>query len=119
MTFDWKEQIEELERRRAFARALGGPERIDRRHARGMLTIRERIEALTSSFQEVGMLARMSDFDADGSVVNQHPASYVCGLGEVDGRPVAVGGEDFTVGAGAPQTYLDRMKGGLGGFVDD
>lgn len=119
MTFSWDEQIEELERRRAFARTLGGPERVERKHAKGQLTIRERIALLTTHFQEIGGLACMPEYGPDGNVVQNHPSSYVCGLGEVDGRPVAVGGEDFTVGGGAPQTYLDRMKGGLGGFVDD
>ena len=119
MSFNWDEQIKELERRRAFALTLGGAEKVERKHNNGQLTIRERIELLTESFREVGGLARMSAYDADGQVVEQFPASYVCGLGTVDGRPVAVGGEDFTVGGGGPQTYLDRMKGGLGGFVDD
>jgi acetyl-CoA carboxylase carboxyltransferase component len=119
MSFDWKAEIEELERRRAFSKTLGGEERIARRRARGQRTIHERIELLTSDFREIGALARMHEYDADGNVVGSTPSSYVCGLGQVDGRAVAVGGEDFTVGAGAPQTYLDRMKGGLGGFVDE
>lgn len=119
MTFSWSEQIEELERRRAFARELGGTERIERKHSKGEMTITERIAMLTTSFREVGGLARMQEYDAEGNVIGSLPASYVCGLGEVDGRPVAVGGEDFTVGAGAPQMYLDRLKGGLGGYVED
>jgi acetyl-CoA carboxylase carboxyltransferase component len=119
VSFNWDEQIAELERRRAFAREHGGQERVERKHAKGQLTVRERIALLTTRFQEIGGLACMPELDADGNLVRNRPSSYVCGLGDVDGRPVAVGGEDFTVGGGAPQTYLDRMKGGLGGFVDD
>jgi acetyl-CoA carboxylase carboxyltransferase component len=119
MAFNWTEQIEELDRRRAFSKTGGGAERIARKHAKGELTIRERIELLGTRFREVGGLARMPEYDHDGHVIDTLPSSYVCGLAEIDGRDVAVGGEDFTVGAGAPQMYLDRMKGGLGGFVED
>jgi acetyl-CoA carboxylase carboxyltransferase component len=119
MTFDWKNEIEELERRREFSRRLGGAARIERKHGKGELTIRERIDLLTTEFREIGGLARMPEYGPDGAVVDSLPSSYVCGLGEIHGRSVAVGGEDFTVGAGAPQMYLDRMKGGLGGFVED
>ncbi len=46
------------------------------------------------------------------------PAPYVMGLAEIDGRPVAVGGEDYTVRGGASWSG-DRKKGGQGGFVED
>ncbi len=119
MSFNWTEQILELERRREESLALGGPQRIERKHAKGELTIRERIGLLVASFREMGGLARYPEYDAGGALIDSLPASYVCGLAQIDGRDVAVGGEDFTVGAGAPQMYLDRMKGGLGGFVED
>src|SRR3546814_20657194 len=40
------------------------------------------------------------------------------GLAQIDGRPVAVGGEDFTVRGGTSWSG-DRKKGGQGGFVED
>ena len=46
------------------------------------------------------------------------PAPYVMGLAQIDGRPVAVGGEDFTVRGGTSWSG-DRKKGGQGGFVED
>ncbi len=46
------------------------------------------------------------------------PAPYVMGLANIDGRPVAVGGEDFTIRGGASWSG-DRKKGGQGGFVED
>lgn len=119
MAFSWAEQIEELQERRAAALELGGPERIARRRQQGRGTIRERVAMLTSRFQEVGILARYPEIDSSGGHQESLPSSYVAGLGQVDGRAVAVGGEDFTVGAGAPQMYLDRAKGGMGGFVED
>lgn len=119
MSFTWEEALKELDRRRLLARELGGQRRIDRAHAQGRYTIRERIARATSSFNEVGEFAAYEDVDATGKSQGMLPSSYVCGLGEIDGRSVAIGGEDFTVRGGAPQTYLDRLKGGLGGFVED
>ncbi len=115
----WARHLAELDRRRARSRELGGPERVARQHAAGKLTIRERIAELTDSFHEIGTLATFPERDSSGQVTGKLPASYVCGLGEIGGRKVAIGGEDFTVRGGAPQLYLDRMKGGQGGFVED
>jgi acetyl-CoA carboxylase carboxyltransferase component len=117
--FTWEGAVAELERRWASALELGGEERIARHRADGRLTVRERIGRVTDRFFEVGGLARYTERDASGQIVTDLPSSYVCGLGDIAGRFVAVGGEDFTVRGGAPQTYLDRMKGGMGGFVED
>lgn len=119
MDFTWEAALAELEARRSVARELGGAERVARKHANGTQTVRERIAQITDRFHEVGELAAFDNFDGAGQLMGQLPSSYVCGLGEVDGRPVAIGGEDFTVRAGAPSLYLDRVKGGLGGFVED
>ena len=62
----------------------------------------------------MGGLATFPLKDASGRDLGLLPSSYVCGLGEIDGRLVAVGGEDYTVRAGVPQLYLDRLKGGMG-----
>jgi methylmalonyl-CoA decarboxylase subunit alpha len=47
------------------------------------------------------------------------PASYVMGTGKLDGRPVVVGGEDFTVRGGSAGIRLARSKGGTSGFVEE
>lgn len=117
--FTWERAVAELERRWASARELGGEDRVARQHADGRLTVRERIERLTDRFHEVGGLSRYTERDASGTTVTDLASSHVCGLGEIDGRFVAVGGDDFTVRGGAAQTYLDRLKGGMGGFVED
>jgi len=115
----WKPEADEIAARRAFAHALGGPEAVDKHHAQGRLTVRERIAALcdASSFQEVGTLAGKGTY-ADGKLVKVTPAPYVMGLANIDGRPVAIGGEDFTV-RGGTSWGSDRRKGGQGGFVED
>ena len=115
----WQPEADELARRRAFADALGGPEAIDRHHAQGRLTVRERIAGLVDagSFQDVGKLAGKGTYEG-GRLVKVVPAPYVMGLASIDGRPVAVGGEDFTV-RGGTSWGSDRRKGGQGGFVED
>lgn len=119
MNSDWEEKLSSFEGRRKRARELGGQRRVDRAHQAGRYTIRDRLERATDTFSEIGEFATYDDVDALGSLRSQISASYVMGLGKFAGRHVAIGGEDFTVRAGAPQTYLDRMKGGLGGFVED
>jgi acetyl-CoA carboxylase carboxyltransferase component len=117
--FSWATSLEELADRREAATGHGGPDRVARQHEAGKKTARERVDALTDTFQEVGGLARLHAKDAAGNDAETLPSGYVCGLGEVDGRAVAVGAEDYTVRGGAPTAYLDRMKGGWGGFIED
>ncbi len=95
----WKDEIDEIRRRRALALEQGGGEAVARQHAKGRLTIRERIEALLDpgSFEELG--AGAGSLEDDGSFT---PANYVLGFGKVDGRLCVVGGEDFTLKGGSP-----------------
>lgn len=100
----WDREVEELKRREVLARAQGGKAGIAKQHARGRLTIRERIDAFLDpdSFQEHGKATAIPDYDDDGELKGFVPANYVVGLGLVDGRRVAVGGEDFTLKGGSP-----------------
>ena len=116
----WVAQIEELERRRGFAAAMGGPENVARQHAAGRLTVRERIHAIADaeSFREIGTLAGSGEYGEDLALRRVTPATYVAGTARIDGRPVAIGGEDFTVRGGT--TFgAQRRKGGQGGYVED
>lgn len=117
--FTWDGAIEELEFRRGEALRLGGDEAVAGHHERGRLTVRERIAALADpgSFTEVGTLTGQSSME-DGTLTGVVPAPYVMGLADVAGRPVAIGGEDFTVRGGTSWSG-DRKKGGQGGFVED
>ena len=101
----WSEEVEELERRRARASKMGGEERVARQHAAGRLTVRERIDALIDpgSFLELGALA--GDQTEEGFV----PSGYVGGLARIDGRDVAVGGEDFTVRGGSERDGNEKV----------
>jgi acetyl-CoA carboxylase carboxyltransferase component len=100
----WKPEVEGLEERRRRAAELGGEEAVKRQHELGRLTIRERIDALldTDSFQEQGPAAGHAELDEEGRLVEFTPANYVLGLGRIEGRPLVVGGEDFTLRGGSP-----------------
>ena len=116
----WKPETDDIRRRYADAEALGGDASVQRHHEQGRLTVRERISALldADSFQEVGKLTGTATRDAQGNSGAIVPAPYVMGLGKLDGRPVAIGGEDFTV-RGGTSWGSQRRKGGQGGFVED
>lgn len=116
----WIPEIEEIHRRRKLAEACGGEAAVAKHHAAGKLTVRERIGRLldAGSFQEIGKLAGRAKYDASGKLSAFEPAPYVMGIGRLDGRPVAVGGEDYTIRAGTG-FGSDRRKGGQGGFIED
>jgi acetyl-CoA carboxylase carboxyltransferase component len=113
-------QLEALQRRRAFALEMGGEENVARQHAAGRLTVRERIERLcdSGSFREIGTLAGTGEYDADHTLQRVTPSTYVAGTARIDGRAVAVGGEDFTV-RGGTSFGAQRRKGGQGGYIED
>jgi acetyl-CoA carboxylase carboxyltransferase component len=115
----WAPELAELQRRRAWAEALGGPDAVAKHVEGGRLTIRERVAQLldAGSFQEVGKLTGAGSY-VDGQVQAVTPAPYVMGLGRIRGRAVAIGGEDFTV-RGGTSWGSDRRKGGQGGFIED
>ena len=116
----WSAEIDDIKQRRALAEQCGGAEAVARHHAAGKLTIRERIDGLldTNSFQEVGKLAGSAKYDDADNLLSFTPSPYVAGIGKIDGRPVAVGGEDYTIKGGAGFGGA-RRKGGQGGFIED
>ncbi|MHB1594202.1 MAG: hypothetical protein ACYCO9_21015 [Streptosporangiaceae bacterium] len=65
---DWSAGVAEIERRRALARRMGGPAKVDRQHAAGKLTARERIDAIADpdSFAEIGALTGFARYDEHG-----------------------------------------------------
>ena len=100
----WQEEVDEIRRRRQLAQRQGGKEGIAKQHARGRLTIRERIDALldAGSFQEQGLATAIPDYDENDELQGFVPANYVVGFGRIDGRRVVAGGEDFTLKGGSP-----------------
>jgi acetyl-CoA carboxylase carboxyltransferase component len=106
----WEPEIDELRRREALARELGGPERVERQRASGRLTVRERIDRLLDpgSFHETGALAGVSEYGPDGELDHFTPANVIVGRGRIDGRRVAIQGDDFTVRGGAADAAIFR-----------
>jgi acetyl-CoA carboxylase carboxyltransferase component len=104
----WEPELEELRRREALAREMGGPERVARQHASGRRTVRERVDALLDpgTFHETGALAGAATYGADGALEAFLPANMVVGRGEIDGRPAVVQGDDFTVRGGAADAAI-------------
>jgi acetyl-CoA carboxylase carboxyltransferase component len=96
----WEPELDELRKRRERALAMGGPQRIERQHNAGRMTIRERILQFVDagSFTELGQLAGKVHAGGDGTFM---PDAYVAGLAQLDGRHIAVGGEDFTIRGGS------------------
>ncbi len=97
------EKIEDLLLRREEARLGGGPERIERQHARGKLTARERLDLLLDpgSFEELGMFARHHSHDFGMDAYRPYGDGVVTGYGTIEGRTVYVFSQDFTVMGGS------------------
>ena len=99
----WEREVEDLRERQRLAQQMGGPERVDRQHAGGKLTVRERVDQLLDpgSFIEVGSIAGKASYDATGKLIaSLVPASLVMGRGKIEGRNVVVAGDDFTIRGG-------------------
>jgi acetyl-CoA carboxylase carboxyltransferase component len=105
---DWQKEMDELRRREAFAEELGGLERVKRQHDGGRLTIRERVARLADpdSFHELGKIAGRAAYDANNDLVGLTPSNFVFGRARVDGRPVVIGGDDFTVRGGSADATI-------------
>lgn len=108
----WEEEVEGLRARRELAKEHGGPEQVARQHARGRLTVRERVDALVDpgSFREHGSVTGTGEEDDQGRLESFEPANVVAGVARLDGRPVVVCGDDFTV-AGATYSQAGMKKG--------
>jgi acetyl-CoA carboxylase carboxyltransferase component len=95
--------VEDLHARREEIKLGGGPEKIDKQHAAGKLTARERIDLLVDegTFTELGIHAQ-PHFSQAAMHGRQAPADgVITGYGKVDGRLVAIAAYDFTVMAGS------------------
>lgn len=97
------ELTEDLHARREKAKLGGGEAKIEKQHAVGKLTARERIELLVDpgSFFEMGIHA--GPHFSQRSMEGKEAAAdgVITGWGDVDGRPCAIAAYDFTVMAGS------------------
>jgi acetyl-CoA carboxylase carboxyltransferase component len=105
---NWKPELDELARREAFAREMGGVDKVKRQHDQGRLTVRERIDGLIdkNSFHEIGAVSGVGEYDTHGELKHVTPANCVFGRGKIDGRTVVVVGDDFTVRGGSADASI-------------
>src|ERR1700680_2790287 len=105
---NWKPELDDLARREAFAREMGGVDKVKRQRDQGRLTVRERIDKLVDqkSFHEIGAISGIAEYDESGELTNLTPANCVFGRGKIDGRTVVVVGDDFTVRGGSADASI-------------
>ena len=104
--------LDTMHKRYAAARGGGGEDRVAKQHEAGKLTARERLETLLDpgSFEELDALVvhRCNDFGMDAQRIPGD--GVVTGHGRIDGRPVFVFSQDFTVfGGSLSETYAAKI----------
>jgi propionyl-CoA carboxylase beta chain len=105
-------KLADLERRRHEAVHAGSQRAVERQHAKGKMTARERIDGLLDpgSFTEFGELARHRATDFGIAANRPYGDGVVTGHGTVDGRPVCVFSQDFTVfGGSLGEVYGEKI----------
>jgi len=107
-----QEKIKELLSKKEQAKIGGGEEKIKTQHDKGKLTARERIELLVDegSFDEVDIFVkhRSSDFGLDQ--LSYPGDGVVTGFAKINGRPVALYSQDFTVfGGSLSETHAEKI----------
>lgn len=100
---------------------MGGSEAVARQHERGKLTVRERIDELLDpgSFDEIGSIAGHPKYDESGQLVEFVPSTVVMGSGRIDGRPVILVGDDFTIRGGAGDAAIENKLAYAERFAHD
>ncbi|MEM0203452.1 MAG: carboxyl transferase domain-containing protein [Archaeoglobaceae archaeon] len=103
------EALKELYAKKDKILKMGGDERIQKQHEQGKLTARERIELLLDpgSFVEINQFVEKRNTDFGLDKMDLPADGVITGYGTVDGRPVAVFAQDFTVMGGS----LGEMHG--------
>jgi len=98
----WNDEVEELQRRAAMAREMGGPDNVAFHRGLGKLTVRDRIDRLADpgSFHETGVLAGHPEWDGN-DLKKLTPANAITGTVRINGRKVSVIGQDFTIRGGS------------------
>jgi propionyl-CoA carboxylase beta chain len=103
-------RTQRLESMRARALLGGGQTRIDQQHARGKLTARERIELLLDpgSFVELDAFVTARGHDGEGDTILGD--GVVTGHGLIEGRPIFLFSQDFTVfGGSLAEAYATKL----------
>ena len=94
-----EDRIRAMQEYKQAIRQGGGAQAVDAQHDKGKLTARERIERLVDgqSFVEVDGFAQHQSLDFGMEEISAPGDGVVAGYAAIDGRPVAVYAQDFTV----------------------
>tara|TARA_B100000287_G_scaffold177655_1_gene167713 strand:+ start:926 stop:2473 length:1548 start_codon:yes stop_codon:yes gene_type:complete len=108
----WEKEIDELRNREKLSEKMGGKEKLQRQKDSNRLNVRERIELLLdkNSFHEIGKIAGKAEYNENGELEKFTPSNFVMGRGQIDGRNVVVGGDDFTVRGGAADAAIAQKQ---------
>jgi methylmalonyl-CoA carboxyltransferase large subunit len=107
-----RDKIKHLRELRARLLKGGGDKRIEQQHERGKLTARERIGMLCDpeTFQEVFLYARHRSVNFNLAEQEFPGDGVVTGIGVINGRPVHIGSQDFTVSGGSVgEMHADKI----------
>jgi acetyl-CoA carboxylase carboxyltransferase component len=103
MDHTMSQRLDDLLARKEQALHAGSPASVEKHHAKGKMTARERLDYLLDddSFQELDMLARHRAHGMGLDDNRPYTDGVVTGFGTIDGRRVCVFSQDFTVFGGA------------------
>jgi propionyl-CoA carboxylase beta chain len=107
-----KDKFQQLNQLRETATLGGGIDKIKSQNEKGKLTARERIQLLVDdgSFNEVDMFVkhRSNDFGLDKQKILGD--GVVTGFAKIDGRPIAIFSQDFTVfGGSLSESHAEKI----------
>ena len=105
---NWTTELDELRLRERLAKEMGGADKVQRQRDGGRLTVRERIDRLVDggSFHETGTVAGSATYDENNELASFTASNCVFGRARIDGRPVVVVGDDFTVRGGSADAAI-------------
>ena len=103
--------LEELRQRRGEIYQGGGKERIEKQHAKGKLTARERLGLLLDedTFQESNLFMEYNKTETTEQQ-SMPGEGVITGFGIIDNRPVFVTSQDFTVAGGSVGAASSRQR---------
>ena len=103
-TLSWEKDIKEIKKREKLSLNQGGKEAVNKQHAKGRKTLRERIDFILDkdSFDEIGKISGSANLNDRGELEEFTPANFLLGFGKINKRDIIIGGEDFTLKGGSP-----------------
>ena len=112
MIMTWQPELDELAKREKLAKRMGGEDKVKRQHEAGRLTIRERVGLLLDqgSLHEIGTIAGQAVYDGNNDLIDLMPSNSFLGRGLINGRPVVVVGDDFTVRGGSADATIKEKN---------